>query len=65
METIDLLLRLTSEAVGGSGPNDEYILNTVAHLEEVGIKDPTLEWLADRLRAAKGRKKTRDDKVPD
>jgi cation transport protein ChaC len=46
------LLRLTSRAKGRSGANADYILNTVAHLEEVGIKDPTLEWLADQLRRA-------------
>ena len=44
------LLRLTATAKGRSGGNAEYILNTVAHLEEVGIKDPTLQWLAERLR---------------
>ncbi len=49
------LLRLTATAKGRSGPNAEYILNTVAHLEEVGIKDPTLEWLAAKLRS-RGRK---------
>jgi cation transport protein ChaC len=50
------LLRLTSAAVGGSGANADYILNTVAHLEEVGIKDATLEWLAERLRERGKRK---------
>jgi glutathione-specific gamma-glutamylcyclotransferase len=44
------LLRLTARAAGRSGRNADYILNTVAHLEEIGIKDPTLEWLADQLR---------------
>jgi cation transport protein ChaC len=44
------LLRLTATAIGRSGANAEYILNTVAHLEEAGIKDRALEWLAARLR---------------
>jgi cation transport protein ChaC len=44
------LLRLTAHAVGRSGRNADYILNTVGHLEKVGVKDPTLEWLAGRLR---------------
>ena len=44
------LLRIAAKAKGGSGPNVDYILNTVAHLEEVGIKDATLEWLAAQLR---------------
>jgi len=47
------LLRLTATAKGRSGPNAEYILNTVAHLEEVGIEDATLEWLAARLRSSR------------
>jgi glutathione-specific gamma-glutamylcyclotransferase len=49
------LLRLTSHAIGASGPNDEYILNTVAHLDEAGVKDATLEWLAARLRETQNR----------
>jgi cation transport protein ChaC len=57
------LLRLTSQAVGGSGPNDEYILNTVGHLEEVGIKDATLEWLAERLREAQNCKELKGEKA--
>ncbi len=48
------LLRLIATAKGRSGRNAEYILNTVAHLEEVGIKDATLEWLAKRLRSRGG-----------
>jgi glutathione-specific gamma-glutamylcyclotransferase len=44
------LLRLTAHAAGRSGRNADYILNTVAHLEKVGVRDATLEWLAERLR---------------
>jgi glutathione-specific gamma-glutamylcyclotransferase len=50
------LLRLVSAASGQSGPNDEYVLATVAHLREMKIKDPTLEWLAAQLEPGKARR---------
>lgn len=34
------------EAIGYSGPNWEYVLNTLAHLRELGIRDRYLEQLA-------------------
>ncbi len=37
-------------AVGGRGPNDEYLYNTAEHLAEIGLRDPDLEWLAQRVR---------------
>jgi cation transport protein ChaC len=43
------LFRLVKESRGRSGANAEYILNTVAHMRAVGIRDATLEWLADNL----------------
>lgn len=39
-----------STALGGRGPNTEYLWNTVSHLNELGIADPDLEWLAARVR---------------
>ena len=39
-----------SAAVGGRGPNTEYLYNTAGHLEEIGLSDPELNWLADRVR---------------
>ena len=47
------LLRLTAHAVGRSGRNVDYILSTVAHLEKVGVRDATLEWLAGRLKGTR------------
>lgn len=44
------LFRLVKESRGRSGANADYILNTVAHMRAVGIRDVTLEWLADSLR---------------
>ncbi|BAQ67572.1 cation transport protein [Rhodovulum sulfidophilum] len=45
--------QIIARAQGGMGPNDEYLLNTVAHLAELGLSDPDLDWLADRVRALK------------
>ena len=41
---------IIARAVGGRGPNDEYLYNTARHLEELGIGDPDLAWLAERVR---------------
>ena len=43
--------RIIARAVGGRGPNTEYLWNTVAHLRELGIEDAELVWLSDRVRA--------------
>ncbi|MFC6686719.1 gamma-glutamylcyclotransferase [Jhaorihella thermophila] len=43
--------RIIARAHGGRGPNSEYLFNTAAHLAEIGLHDPDLEWLADRVRA--------------
>lgn len=36
-------------AVGQSGPNDGYVVNTVAHLRELGIRDLWLESVAAKV----------------
>lgn len=41
--------RIISTAVGGRGPNTEYLWNTARHLAELGIGDPDLDWLARRV----------------
>jgi glutathione-specific gamma-glutamylcyclotransferase len=43
--------RIIARAVGGRGPNTEYLFNTATHLCEVGLHDPALEWLHDRVKA--------------
>ncbi len=43
--------RIIADATGGRGPNDEYLYNTSAHLSDLGISDPDLDWLATRVRA--------------
>ena len=41
---------IISGAVGGRGPNSEYLFNTALHLEELGLRDQDLSWLAGRVR---------------
>lgn len=45
--------RIIARATGGRGPNDEYLHNTAAHLAELGLADPDLEWLSARVQALK------------
>ncbi len=40
---------IIARAVGGRGPNTEYLYNTALHLEELGIEDRDLNWLAKRV----------------
>ncbi len=41
---------IIADAVGGRGPNTEYLHNTASHLKELGIEDPDLDWLSKRVR---------------
>ena len=43
--------RIIAQAVGGRGPNTEYLYNTSAHLTELGIHDSDLDWLSRRVRS--------------
>lgn len=42
--------QMIAHAVGGRGPNTDYLFNTAAHLSQMGISDPDMEWLVDRVR---------------
>ncbi len=42
--------QIITHAVGGRGPNAEYLHNTVEHLQELGIEDDELLWLDRRVR---------------
>lgn len=42
--------KVISTAIGGRGPNTEYLYNTAAHLMELGIQDEELDWLSARVR---------------
>lgn len=41
---------IIARAVGGRGPNTEYLYNTADHLEQLGIHDKELTWLVRRVR---------------
>ena len=43
--------QIIARAVGGRGANRDYLWSTAAHLADLGIADPDLEWLAQRVRA--------------
>jgi len=42
---------LVTSATGRSGANRDYVINTAAHLKELGMPDARLERLASRLKA--------------
>jgi cation transport protein ChaC len=42
--------QVIAAAVGGRGPNPEYLFNTASHLAEIGLEDTDLSWLAARVR---------------
>lgn len=42
--------QIIARAVGGRGPNTEYLYNTTHHLVELGIDDRELDWLVRRVR---------------
>ena len=42
--------QMIATAVGGRGPNTEYLYNTAEHLVEIGLGDPDLDWLTGRVR---------------
>ncbi|RYH09288.1 gamma-glutamylcyclotransferase [Tropicimonas sp. IMCC6043] len=46
--------QIIARAVGGRGPNTEYLFNTTEHLAELGLHDADLEWLSERVRALTG-----------
>ena len=46
--------QIIARATGDRGPNTEYLFNTAAHLHGIGLADPDLDWLSDRVRALAG-----------
>lgn len=43
--------QIIAQAVGGRGPNTDYLFNTAAHLTEMSIRDDDMDWLVQRVRA--------------
>lgn len=42
---------IIAHAVGGRGPNRDYLFNTARHLRTLGVADPDLDWLERRVAA--------------
>lgn len=42
--------QIIARASGARGPNPEYLFNTAEHLHALGIADPDIDWLAERVR---------------
>lgn len=47
--------QIISNAVGGRGPNCDYLLRTSEHLSAVGLADSDLDWLSMRVRRLTGK----------
>jgi cation transport protein ChaC len=61
---LESLLALVRNAHGASGPNAEYVLNTAAHLEELGVRDSRLFALARALSADAPRPHAAEEALP-
>ncbi|MFQ6554009.1 gamma-glutamylcyclotransferase [Aestuariibius insulae] len=42
--------RRIARATGGRGPNRDYLHNTALHLQDLGVRDPDIEWLDKEVR---------------
>jgi len=47
-------LRVVADSCGRSGPNRDYVCNTASSLSEIGVRDRTLQWLAEKLLPTSG-----------
>ena len=48
---LEIQAQMIARAVGGRGPNTEYLFNTAAHLAQLDIRDADMEWLVTRVQA--------------
>lgn len=46
--------QIIATAIGGKGPNTDYLHNTASHLHQLGIKDNDLDWLSARVAVLTG-----------
>ncbi len=53
--SLEAQAQIIAHAVGGRGANSAYLANTAAHLRELGLADPELDWLETRVAALQGR----------
>jgi len=51
---LEVQAQIIARAVGGRGPNRDYLLNTARHLADLGLRDPDLDWLAARVEELSG-----------
>ncbi len=42
-------LRLVQQGHGKSGPNGDYVANTAAAISALGLRDPALHWLSEKV----------------
>ncbi len=47
---LDKQAEVIAQAVGGRGPNTEYLYNTTSQLEKMGLNDPELNTLVGKVR---------------
>ncbi|MDQ4060436.1 MAG: gamma-glutamylcyclotransferase [Pseudomonadota bacterium] len=62
--TLDTQFDLVSQGEGRSGRNVDYVLATVEHLAELGVDDPELRALAERLLASRRQDSERVSPLP-
>jgi len=48
--TLEKQAAVIAAAVGGRGPNPEYLYNTAEHLAQIGLEDGELNWLSAKVR---------------
>ena len=48
-QSLEKQAQVIAGAVGGKGPNPEYLYNTSALLDNLGIPDPDMTWLTGRV----------------
>jgi glutathione-specific gamma-glutamylcyclotransferase len=49
---VERAAEIVRSSVGQSGPNDAYVFNTLAHMRNMGIRDPWLEEVGASVAAA-------------
>jgi glutathione-specific gamma-glutamylcyclotransferase len=52
--TLEDQAAIIARAVGGRGPNADYLHQTAAHLADLGLPDPDLDWLSRRVKVLQG-----------
>lgn len=52
--SLDDQAAIIARAVGGRGPNADYLHQTATHLAELGLPDPDLTWLSNRVKVLQG-----------